>query len=273
MNKYVKIRADIDNATQKKIKKLLAKYKKSQDELIEVIAAVVIQNMDDDGFVILTPKLMAEIKSDIKKNLDDITKSEKEFLDDVLEKAYATAAKETAKTIGITADYKILRREFVQRAINAPIDGKTYSKRIWENTNELANRIYSDVVDCIKTGKRPNHIAAEIKKDYGSTAYQAKRLVNTELAKVVNDAQMQIYKDSGVVDKVMWTATLEDNTCEDCAGLDGQYFDLDKAPNLPFHPNCRCCYVPVVDGWNPTTRADNETKENIEYVTYSEWNS
>ena len=271
MNEYVKIRSDIDNTTQKKIKQLLKKYKNNQDELIEEIAAVIIQNMDDEGFIILSPSLMAEVKKDIKNNLDDMTKSEKEFLDSVLEDAYTVAANETAKTIGVAADWQILRREFVQRAINAPINGETYSKRIWNNTNQLANRIYSDVIDCIKTGKRPNQIAAEIKKDYGVTAYQAKRLVNTEVAKVVSEAQLDVYKDSGVVNKVMWTSTLEDNTCEDCAAMDGQYFDLDKAPNQPFHPNCRCCYVPIIDGYTPSTRADNETKENIDYITYSEW--
>ena len=100
---------------------------------------------------------------------------------------------------------------------------------------------------------------------------QAKRLVNTEVARAVNAGQMDIYRESGVVGKVMWTATLEDNTCDYCADMDGKIFDLDKAPNPLAHPMCRCCLVPVVDDWTPTKRADNQTKENIDYVTYNEW--
>lgn len=274
MNEFIKVKYDIDVAAQNKIKKLLKKYKSSQDDLIEEIAAVILKNQDASGFIVLSPSMVLELKEDIKNNLDGMTKTEREFLDDLLSGAYKEAVTETSKLlgkVGIVAKWDILRDEFVQRAINAPISGKTFSSRIWENTNDLANRIYNDVLDCIRTGKRPGEIARNIKNDYGATAYQAKRLVNTELAKVVNDAQLEVYRNSGVVQKVLWSATLEENTCEDCAGMDGKYFDLDKAPRLPYHPNCRCALVPVVDGWKPKTRADNETKKNIEYMTYSEW--
>lgn len=274
MNEFIKIKYDIDESAKKKIKTLLKKYKSSQNDLIQEIAAVILKNQDESGFIVMSPSLVLELKEDIKHNLDGMTETEKSFLDDLLEDAYKEAVTETAKTIGkvgIVAKWDILRDEFVQRAINAPINSKTFSSRIWENTNDLANRIYNDVLECIRTGKRPGEIARKIKNDYGVTAYQAKRLVNTELAKVVNDAQLEVYHNSGVVQKVMWSATLEENTCEDCAGMDGKYFDLDKAPRLPYHSNCRCALVPVVDGWKPKTRADNETKKNIDYMTYSEW--
>ena len=274
MNEFIKIKYDIDESAKKKIKTLLKKYKSSQDDLIGEIAAVILKNQDESGFIVMSPSMVLELKEDIKHNLDGMTETEKSFLDDLLGDAYKEAVTETAKTIGkvgIVAKWDILRDEFVQRAINAPINGKTFSSRIWENTNDLANRIYNDVLECIRTGKRPGEIARKIKNDYGVTAYQAKRLVNTELAKVVNDAQLEVYRNSGVVQKVMWSATLEENTCEDCAGMDGKYFDLDKAPRLPYHPNCRCALVPVADGWKPKTRADNETKKNIDYMTYSEW--
>lgn len=271
MNDFIKIRKDLDEQAQKKIKTLLKKYKTGQDDLIEEIAAVILKNQDDSGFVVYSPSMVAEIKKDIKNNLDSLSKSENDFLEKLLEDAASDAIKETALKIGMVADWHILRDEFVKRAINTPIDGKNFSSRIWENTNDLANRIYNDVLDCIRNGTRPNAIARKIKDDYGATAYQAKRLVNTELARVVSDAQLDVYKNSGVVQKVMWMATLEDNTCENCAGLDGKTFDIDKAPRQPLHPCCRCCYVPVVDGHTPAKRADNETKKNIDYVTYSEW--
>ena len=271
MNEFVKIRDDIDKESAKEIKKLLLRYKKSQKRMIEEIAAVIIQNMDDDGVIIMSPSLVVEIQDDIKKNLDKLTTDEKAFMDDVLEKAYKTAYDGTASTIGYKANWKILRPEIIATAIAAPIAGETYSQRIWDNVNDLANRIYNDIIDCVRNGKRPSEIARKIKNDFGVSAYQANRLVNTELAKVVNKAQLQIYEESGVVDKVMWTATLEKNTCEYCADLDGKKFDLGKAPFLPAHPNCRCCLVPVVGNWKPTSRADNETKENIKYKTYNEW--
>ena len=69
--------------------------------------------------------------------------------------------------------------------------------------------------------------------------------------------KMMYIKESGVVKEVLWDATLEENTCEDCANFDGQTFDKHDHPDVPFHPNCRCCIIPVVDGWKPTKKIEN----------------
>lgn len=276
MNEFVKIKADLEDAAKKNIRKLLKLYKTNQDDMLEEVAAVILKNQDDSGFVIATPSMLAELRKNIKGNLNGLNKAERTLFDDLLSENYIAAAKQTADKLGVAkfmVDWKITRDEFVRRAINSPIDGKNYSSRIWENKTELANRVYSDILDIVRTGKRPEEIARRIKNDFGASAYQAKRLVNTELAKVVSDAQLEVYARSGVVQKVMWTATLEENTCENCAGLDGKEFDIDKAPRLPMHPNCRCCFVPVVDRWSPTRRADNTTKTNIDYMTFGRWSS
>lgn len=271
MNEFVKIRDDADKEVLKRFRKLLKKYKVKQDAVNEHIAAIVIQNLNDEGLIILSPEMQFAIKNSVAIELQDLAIEEQEFLKKLMEDCYTSTAVKTATVLGLKGKYDLVRREMIDRAINTIIDGKNFSSRIWDNTNDLANRIYNDVLECIKTGKRPNAIAKKIKDDFGSSAYQAKRLVNTELARVVSDAQLDIYRSSGIVQKVMWTATLEENTCEDCDGLDGQYFDIDKVPKIPLHPNCRCCYVPVVDDWKPKKRADNETKTAVNYQTFDEW--
>ena len=271
MNEFVKVRADIDKATQQKIKTILRRYKYSQDKLVNEVSALVLDNLSGDGKILLSPNLVAEVRETVTANLNDFKDYQIDFVTDVVEDVYTTALSKTAKLIGFKTDFGLVRKEMIDRAVNAPINGKTFSNRIWDNTNKLANRIYNDVIDCVKNGEQPKRIIKKIKDDYGVSAYQAKRLVNTEVAKVVNAAQMDIYRDSGVVEKVMWTATLETNTCETCAELDGKEFDLDKVPHCPQHPNCLCCLVPVVDDWKPTKRADNTTKENIDYITRQEW--
>lgn len=271
MNDFEQIVYDIDKDGQKQLMELLKKYKKNQKDLTEQVAAIILENQDESGAIVLSPTLTMEVREAVTENLNEMQQTEQEFMEKALATAYTDAAKQTAKVIGLKASFDLVREEMVQRAINTPIDGKNFSERIWENTDDLANRIYNDVLKCIKTGKRPNHIIKQIKDDYGTSAYNAKRLFHTELAKVVCDAQMQIYRDSGVVDKVMWMATLENNTCERCAELDGKLFDLDNAPMPPLHPNCRCCHVPIVDGEIPTKRAVTNGKDNIDYMTYSEW--
>ena len=271
MNEFVKIRDDADKEVLKKLKKLLKKYKVKQDAVNEHIAAIIIENLNDEGLIILSPEMQFALQNSVSVELQELAIEEQEFLKKLMDDCYTSAAVKTASVLGLKGSYDLVRQEMIDRAINTIIDGKNFSSRVWDNTNDLANRIYNDVLECVRTGKRPNAIAKKIKDDFGSSAYQAKRLVQTELARVVSDAQIDIYKTSGVVKKVMWTAALESNTCDYCADLDGKYFNLDDAPKIPAHPNCRCCYVPVVDGWKAKTRADNETKTEISYQTYDEW--
>ena len=271
MNKFVKVRADIDKSTKKQIKTILRKYKYSQDKLVNEVSAIILKNLDDSGVIVLSPDLVIEVKKSVKDNLDSLVDYQIDFVTDIVEDCYTTAVDKTAKLIGMKTDFSLVRKEMIDRAVNSPINGKRFSERIWENTNDLANRIYNDVIDCVKNGEQPKRIIKRIKDDYGVSSYQAKRLVNTEVARVVNAGQMDVYHNSGVVDTVLYTATLEDNTCDTCADLDGKTFKLNDAPNIPQHPNCRCCLVPVVDDWEPTKRADNQTKETINYMTYGDW--
>ena len=271
MNEFVKIRDDADKEVLKKLKKLLKKYKVKQDAVNEHIDAIIIENLNDEGLIILSPEMQFALQNSVSVELQELAIEEQEFLKKLMDDCYTSAAVKTASVLGLKGSYDLVRQEMIDRAINTIIDGKNFSSRVWDNTNDLANRIYNDVLECVRTGKRPNAIAKKIKDDFGSSAYQAKRLVQTELARVVSDAQIDIYKTSGVVKKVMWTATLESNTCDYCADLDGKYFNLDDAPKIPAHPNCRCCYVPVVDGWKAKTRADNETKTEVNYLTFEEW--
>lgn len=272
MNEYIKIKSDIDDATAKKLKELIKQFKKSQDETIEKIAVIFLDNLDENGVIMLSDDMALSIRDELTNTLSEMNEEETKFLYDILESGYSEAFTKTAAKIGFSVDWNLVKPEFVALAISTPIAGKIFSDRIWENTNELANRIYNDIIRCIEIGIRPREIAKQIKDDFGVSAYQAARLVNTELAKVVSDAQLDVYKNSGVVDKVMWMATLESNTCDYCADLDGKEFSLNDIPKIPAHPNCRCCYVPIVDGYRPGKRADNETKNNIDYVTFNEWN-
>lgn len=274
MNPFIKIRSDIDDAAKKQIRQILKRYKLSQDELVQATAAIILDSVDGNGAIVLSPSLIVQLRNTVTSNLSPLAAAEEDILSDLLAGAYVQSATNTASALGVVgmiADWNILRKEFVDRAINAPISGSTFSSRIWQNTNDLANRIYNDILDCIRNGTRPNEIWRKIKNDYGVSAYQAKRLVNTELAKVVNDAQLEVYRNSDVVKKVMWSATLESNTCDVCGDNDGKIFDLDDAPHLPEHPNCRCALVPVVEGYEPRYRSDNETHEVIDYITFDEW--
>lgn len=51
------------------------------------------------------------------------------------------------------------------------------------------------------------------------------------------------YEDLGV-QKVQWVAEHDNKTCDVCAELDGEIFNLEDVPPKP-HINCRCYLIPV----------------------------
>lgn len=272
MDKFITIKYKIEKAEQKKIKTILKKYKLSQKKVIDELSAVILPNWNSDGISVITNDFVASVQTVIRDNLNQLQADEIETVTSILSNAYSKAVTDTAKLVGVSIDYNLVNPAIVKAAIDTPIDGLNFSQRIWKNTNKLANRIYDDVLDCVRNGTRPDEIARKIKNDYGSTAYQSRRLVNTELARAVNQGQMDTYKNSKAVQSVMYMATLETNTCDVCGGLDGRKFNIETAPRIPIHPNCRCCYIPIVDGYTPSQRAENQTKTNIDYTTFDEWN-
>ena len=131
MNKFVKVKDDIDKATQSKIKTILRRYKYSQDKLVNEISALVIDNISGDGKIILSPNLVAEVRQTVTANLNDLSNYQIDFVTDVVEDVYTTALSETAKLIGFKTDFGLVRKEMIDRAVNMPINGKRFSSRIW----------------------------------------------------------------------------------------------------------------------------------------------
>jgi SPP1 gp7 family putative phage head morphogenesis protein len=253
-------------------------------EDIQKEISAITQKYTVDGVLNISSKQryseLMSLKDKLVKQANELgglnVKQTSDLLSDIYSESYYRTAYIIDRGVAANIDFSILRPEMIEAAINTPLDKMTFSDRIWNNQKALTNRLYNDVRKALVTGKSPEKLARQIKKDYGVTAYQASRLINTEVAKSVMYAQDQVYQDSGVVSQVLWDATLEENTCDDCADLDGQYFDKNDHPDCPYHPNCRCCIVPVVDNWKPTRRIENVrnedgTKSIIDYTSVNSW--
>lgn len=285
----LKIYRNAEKKGSKTAKDVLRQYKIVMDNIMEEIAKISLQ-YSENGELKISQAQRLKVLSQLAKTLKEqcaelaayqdtaVTAAVEKVLDDT----YYSTAYAIDKGIEINKSFAILSREFIDTAINLEIDGKTFSTRIWDDCTLLANRVKADVQKAMIQGTSTEKLARQIKKDFGSSAYQAKRLINTEVARAVTTAQDEAYKNSGVVSMVLWSATLEDNTCDICAGYDGQYFALDNHPALPAHPGCRCAIVPVVQGWQPSQRLDNTRpvatednpdtkKEVVDYTTVNAW--
>ena len=98
----------------------------------------------------------------------------------------------------------------------------------------------------ILTGKPTAQIAMELNKSMGSGLSNSARLIRTETMHHMNDINLAHMKDSGI-SKVKEIVTLDERTSSTCKVHNNKIHDIDKAPILPRHPNCRCVLVPYVD--------------------------
>lgn len=272
------IHRQIYNSTGKNMLPLLQLYKKTlyllQGELGKIYSKYSTDGMLD---VNVTEKynVLKQMENTLKGYGQDLGKLDEKTVTKILIDNFKQSYFKTAQTIqgGVETaiDFKLVRPEMIHSAVNTALDGKRFSERIWDNKTKMINTLRNNLKEGMEQGYDIKKLAKNISNTMGSSASNSLRLCNTETARVVNSAQMEIYNNSKVVEKVLWSATLEDSCCQDCQELDGQYFDLDNVPDLPQHPNCRCCLIPCVDGWNPTERYNQSQGTVMDYKTFDEW--
>lgn len=132
-------------------------------------------------------------------------------------------------------------------------DGKTWSQRIWENIERLQDTLNEGLVDCVISGKKPTELKKQLQERFGVSYSRADTLVRTEMAHIQTQAAKQRYEDYGL--KEYEILGNDDDSCGnhsvDCHKMDGKrflYTEMTPGKNAPpFHPNCKCCIVPVVN--------------------------
>ena len=75
-------------------------------------------------------------------------------------------------------------------------------------------------------------------------------IARTETITASNSGSYEAYKQSGVVEKKEWLATMDDRVRDEHAAMNGEVVDLDKPFSnglmFPCEPNCRCTTIPVI---------------------------
>lgn len=146
------------------------------------------------------------------------------------------------------AAYTELSQETVEQMINQIwcADGKSWSSRVWDNTDKLQQSLNDNMLHCVLTGKKPSELKKLLMKDFDVSFNRADSVVRTELAHIQTEAARQRYLDSGIKE-VEVLVSPDERTCPICGALEGKRFSIGDVMPVPAHPNCRCCIVPVVE--------------------------
>lgn len=150
---------------------------------------------------------------------------------------------------GIFASFNQINERVVKQITNRNWSGKSFSSRIWDNTDDLAKEVKKILLEGELKGAGVDKMSAELQRRFEVGAYQARRLIRTECNYVQNQATLQAFRETDV-ERYEYAAFLDERTSDICEDLNGEIFyvkDAKVGVNYPpMHPNCRSGVLPVV---------------------------
>ena len=145
-------------------------------------------------------------------------------------------------------EYTTIDTAAVQQMINSiwVADGKSWSQRVWQNTEMLAETLNEELINCVATGKKTTELKRILQDSFNVSYNNADMLVRTEMAHIQTQAAQQRYRDYGIQEVEVFVDE-DERTCPICAKHEGERHPINAQMPVPFHPRCRCCMLPVIN--------------------------
>lgn len=166
----------------------------------------------------------------------------------LLENLGVIAGQDAYKMVGVDDPY--LASKALKALISTNVE--RFTKSMLDTDRDHVINIISDGVE---NGKSVAQIRDELTGDdlLDFSKMQSTRITRTEVLRASNQAALDAWQQSGVVEGKQWITAGADDECADYEGqietLSGNFYDdtsefADGDP--PLHPNCRCTLIPVV---------------------------
>lgn len=252
--------------------------KRDREIILDKISRVLLTYTVDNSKLVLSVGDRDKLYKDLSAIIDNLCKEEITTEKKLITKVLKESAKDRyginnyILSLGMSFKLKKIADKELDKIIKATVKGKNYSSRIWDNKNQIAKVLKSDIKKFLNGEIDVNSIEKKIKDRFNSNAYNSKRLVETEVARVMEESNNKWQEDRNI-EYVMYCATLDNKTCDKCKQYDSKVYKKGEEPvKLPQHPLDRCTYVALPSkDWRPKARLDNKTKENINWQSYKKW--
>jgi SPP1 gp7 family putative phage head morphogenesis protein len=80
---------------------------------------------------------------------------------------------------------------------------------------------------------------------FSKAQYRMEMIARTEVLRAHNMGRIKFHQQVGI-EKLEWMTMDDERTCPVCGPLDGKKYSIDKFPQQPAHPLCRCCVLPII---------------------------
>ena len=278
------IYANYSKATGMDVQSLKTLLSKTQtDKLWDELRAKGLDKYVKDNYkarITRLEQLQAQIYAKAKEIYPQEQKLSTDCYKGVIEDSYYKSIYDTQMGTGWDFAFSTLDDNLVKSVLSERWSGKNYSKRIWGNTDILAESVSEIVGGALLSGQSIQKTSRQIRERFDVGKYYADRLVRTECNHFHNEADAMAYEEMDV-EKYVFLAVLDTRTSTMCQNLDNKAIELSKkqvGKNFPpLHPNCRSttrAYMGEEIEATLKRRARNPiTNENevIDNMSYKEW--
>lgn len=218
---------------------------------------------------------MVKAEKVLINRLTDIAKYEADWNSNTLKKA-----------VPLDIDIAMPSTEVLRQLVTSrPFDGHKLGTWMSGYSTSMQMGMAKQLKIGIAAGEGIPKLAKRIDKVFGIKTRQAETIARTATANVVYQAREEVFKkNTDLVRKVQFVATLDDRTTLECINYDGQVFDVGDGPRPPLHFNCRSTVIPITTSWQEYgveappgyTRAGKPTSNPMDgsvpsKLTYKEW--
>lgn len=221
----------------KQLKKIYKHKRLNRDVLLQEVANILLTYTIANDVMVMDKKTIDKEYEKMSKLIIDISKGEAASQEKIIEELLSSVVKETYSFYSYNKGLKD-----VKKIIESNFKGKHFSDRVWDNEKEVANHLHKKMKDFLKGKVNVNQIRKDIEKTFNTSAYNSKRLVETEVSRVSGNAFDRYCKETQVK-KVRYNATLDGKLCDDCGQYHNKVFDIKDKLETPRHPLCRCFYT------------------------------
>lgn len=242
-----------------------------------------LRNLSAKSYISKLEEITANIRHEIEKLSKEFENGLEKELHKTYEDGYYKPLYDIDRAVGLGADFTGLGKRTVEKAIRTNWLDDNFSGRIWKNKTALITQLNQMLPQEFVRGRGPKEVAQDLAKRLNVSYSSAVRLARTEMNHISNQATMDAYKDSGVLEQYEYLATLDSRTSDICREMDGKVFKLSQAQtgvNLPpLHPHCRSTTIPWFDeeemaDYQESRLAKDEDGNYVfleDKVTYQQW--
>ena len=172
---------------------------------------------------------------------------EDELIEGMLTVSKATISAHTQLT-PIKPTKKIVKDAF---KIIMPDSNKSINDLIKRTKGVNTTSIHNLTLRALDEGWTQKRLKDELTISSTAIKRNVEMIARTSVNAVSNHTKTILYAKNDIVDRVLFSATLDGRTTDVCMNLDGKVFKKEDSPVLPLHPNERSHLLPILKGEDP----------------------